>query len=259
MAAIDVIYPVYTNLENKDEKFFRRMTCSVESLLKNKATFPDFRIIVSDSSPTSLKSTLDQILPMDLIDYLYRPLQTRIQTGYGRFSKPHTMNVAVKEKVTAPLVKISDIDIVYSEDHMEKIAFMMERVDVLTYRGHRMHNEFYSSDLNTLLKQPGEYLQTPGIPTLRTALYHKIRGYDEHPEYVGLEDSDFLLRLRYMAKANMLQDWEGVTIAHLWHVKEWPEEQRKKDKELYLARRERLMSGQPVEVNPDGYGIGKLY
>jgi hypothetical protein len=252
IAAVDVLYPIYSKLDNAD--FFARMKCSVDSLLCGD--FTDFVICVCDTSPESLKLQLDAIIPIPY-RYVHNPQGTPVETGYGRFSKPYTLNFGVKTLVTAPVLKLSDVDIVYSTDHMTKV---LERItsgqsDVVTYKGHRMMVKFYHHHLPLLMAQGGEYLTTPGIPTMSTQCFHRLRGYNEDPDYVGLEDVEFLLRVQ-AAGLKLAPNWEGVTVAHLWHPKPWPAEQHAKDKVLHRQVQMDLESGKlkPDYVNQKGYG-----
>jgi len=258
---IDVLYPIYQ--EQNDPDFWERFRCSVDSLCRG--TFNDFSICVSDTSPFPWEDRVAATIP---VPFRYHHIHkvNQVRTGYGLFNKPFTVNVGVNTMVDAPILKMSDVDIVHPPNHLEAVyrEISERRISFLTCRCHRLLVKTYTSDYRRLLDVQGEPSTAPGNPVLTTELFHKVRGLNERPAFAGLEDVDFLIRcMRAAGQGRGHRSWQKQVLVHLWHPKHWPAEQTAKDRELYLEVERRLKSGEmmPWDVNKEGYGCieGELF
>ncbi len=158
---MDVLYPVYSTRDNV--KFFGRLACSIRSLQKN--TFKDFNICIVDTSPESLLPVINSYVGAKF-KYLWHPKNNNIETQYGFFNKPYTINLGVQELVTSDMLMLSDVDIVYPPDYMQMMIDLFDETacDLVTPLCHKLDKEFYDSNHSYLIDLPGEASTGPGIP-----------------------------------------------------------------------------------------------
>lgn len=255
---IDILYPIRADLN--DEKFFKRFQCSIDSLKKNNYD-GKINFCFSDCSPKPLKEILQSMVGGD-IKYIH------FDNKYPTFNKAWTINVGVKNIIETSIFKISDVDIVYCSEHMNKVMAKMDNgngLSFLSYTGHKMLKEIYSSDFNKLRIVPGEWMSTPGIPTLVKKDFYELRGYDEKYLYRGKEDSDFEYRIRHSGRCLEITS-KTITVIHLWHeANNWndPARFRLNRKRFNLHREnyrkfkidpEEFMAMDPAGVNSKGWG-----
>lgn len=240
---MDILYTVYTDGSN--HQFFRRLQCSIESLLRTNF---DVKICIVDASPVPIKYHLSLYCNFKYLHY---------KNKFTTFNKSHAINVGVKNLVKSEIFKLSDADIVYPHDHIFKVNNEMKTTDYLTYHGYFIHTEFYASEFSKLLTLPGHWSNTPGIPTLTKELFYKLRGYDESYLFKGYEDADFEYRAGLVSK-KYKPFHDDFQVAHLWHPANlWniPEKEvENKEKFRILKRAYNHREKDPMNVNPDGWG-----
>jgi len=203
----------------------------------------DVNICISNNSPICIHDEVAKIIG----DFRYK------HTIYkGPFSRALGINYAVRNLVETEYFLISDIDLVYSRDHVQRLKLKVEslapneeNVRVINYNynlkpvlkkstfvGYASKTPFirrffsdddyytahpYSSDftiLDQLPKSPGGFAHGNGL--IHTESFMKIRGYDEEMIGYGPEDTLFNLRI---GKINRLiyDNLQDTASFHLWH------------------------------------------
>ena len=212
------------------EGALNRFACSLQSI-RNQA----INICVSNNSIECIEPMLRNIVPN--ARYIHRPY-------HGPFSRAHALNFGVRNLISSPYFVVSDVDLVYRNDHIQRLRKKLD--DVLTtsdfpirlvtynynlspvhwpkWMDRRFLRRFThksspgnSSDYAALLKLPnnsGGFAHGNGVIHLES--FSRIRGYDESLVGYGPEDDLFNCRI---GKVNtLIYDPDPMTASiHLWH------------------------------------------
>lgn len=252
---IDFLY-----IFNYSTPFFKealdRLLLSIESI-KNQ----NINICICNNSPFCIYDEVS-IITKDF-KYIHKEYN-------GPFSKALGINYGVKNLVKTEYFILSDIDLIYSSDHIQRLMFKFhsmandgEKIRFVCYNYNLMPNinkpEFarslskfpivrrffqdrkyqvphdYSSNyihLDQLPKYAGGYAHGNGLIHLDT--FMRIRGYDEDMIGHGPEDSLFNNRI---SKVNRIiyDNLPDTATYHLWHP-EYNRIQIKKNMQIWESR-----------------------
>jgi predicted glycosyltransferase involved in capsule biosynthesis len=217
-----------------------RLRCSIKSIASQNV-----RICICNTSAICIHNRVIDLAP----DMKY------IHTHYtGPFSKALGINYGVKHIVSTPYFILSDVDLVYSRDHIQR---MMIKCDMLRRGDENIRFIFYNYNLlpvrdlsqwnkiirriplinrivkakgierpamvtddyellNCLDREPGGFAHGNGL--IHTETFYKIKGYDE--EMIGYGPEDGLFNLRISKVNRIIYDNLPDTASfHLWHPK----------------------------------------
>ena len=219
------------------EQAVLRLRCSLRSIKDQNV-----RIFLANYSEPCIYSEIEDIVSG--IHYEHIPYQ-------GAFSKSLFINHAVKKMISSEYFILSDVDLVYSRDHIQKLSQKMESLSFgkdkfrfVTYNynlapiykstlyhimskmpfiSNLVDNDNcvqphpYTHDYIVLDRMPiknGGYAHGPGI--IHTETFFDIRGYDEELIGHGPEDDMFNTRI---GKVNRLvyDKLPDTATFHLWH------------------------------------------
>lgn len=207
-----------------------RFTHSLRSICTQGVT-----VCVSNNSAQCIEPMLRGIAPG--ARYIHRPYT-------GPFSRAHAINFGVRSLVNSEYFIVSDVDLVYRPDHVERLRQKLDAacgtngvpVRLVTYNYNLLprhwpawmnvrflHRFTYksspgeSSDYFALWKLPktdGGYAHGNGVIHLES--FMRVRGYDENLIGYGPEDDLFNCRI---GKVNrLIYDPDPMTASiHLWH------------------------------------------
>jgi predicted glycosyltransferase involved in capsule biosynthesis len=226
---------------NYDEMFFDdaliRLSCSIKSIRNQNV-----KICVANYSQRCIFIQISKISPD--IKYIHKPYS-------GPFSKALFINYAVKNMINSEYFILSDVDLVYSPDHIQRLKLKMAALIVgnqkfryVTYnynlapvykntlfrivgtfpffrnffdqnnlvKAHEYTHEYVV--LDRMHKAGGGYAHGPGV--IHTETFFEINGYDEDMIGHGPEDDMFNTRI---GKVNRLvyDNLPDTATFHLWH------------------------------------------
>lgn len=214
-----------------------RLRCSIKSICGQ-----EIRICVANYSQKCIYEQISDITPN--IQYEHTPYS-------GLFSKALFINYAVKKMISSEYFILSDVDLVYSRDHIQRIKMKMSALSVnsdnfryVTYnynlapvykttlfriagtfpffrnfldqnklvKAHEYTHEYIV--LDRMHKAGGGYAHGPGV--IHTETFFAINGYDEEMIGHGPEDDMFNTRI---GKVNRLvyDNLPDTATFHLWH------------------------------------------
>ena len=217
----------------------QRFRCSLKSI-----EFQNVNICVSNNSLVCIYDKIIDIVPN--VRYIHTPYN-------GSFSRALGINYAVKTLVTSEYFIVSDIDLVYSKDHIQRLLLKFsalrregENIRFVTYnynllpivqfsnlrRRFRSYIPFakflmnldekeiphvYTHDYEVLDQLPrsnGGYAHGNGM--IHKDSFIQIRGYDE--EMIGYGPEDDLFNTRISKINRIIYDNLPDTASfHLWH------------------------------------------
>ena len=217
---------------------FERLLFSIKSI-KNQ----DVTVCISNNSPQCIQKKVSEVIE----NFKYHH-----QVYNGLFNKALCINYAVKNLVETDYFIISDVDLVYSKDHIQRLKLKIdnlttpsEKIRFITYN-YNLHPRFekpklarvaaripfvrkyfqdenyyfpysYSSDftvLDQLPKSAGGFAHGNGLVHLET--FMALRGYDE--EMIGYGPEDGLFNTRISKVNRVIYDNLPDTASyHLWH------------------------------------------
>lgn len=235
---LDVLYVVSGS--PSDQRLFKRLRCSVESVLLN-----DYRgvsIGICDTSPVSIGTELRRHLDCDF-RYLHRQCA-------GDYNKSFNINLAVRELAVAEHFMLTDVDIVFGRSHIAACFSLVDRYPVITYVTHALKSEYYSADCSALCRREGERIPTGGGFFARRDAFLKLNGFDEAYFGWGAEDTDFYDRAERLFPT--LRPCEDIRVAHLWHPVNDPNRavNESRNRQRYFERAALIKDGkvQPWEI-----------
>ena len=179
----------------------KRLNCSIGSVINQGVN-----VIVCNTSTQCIK---DQICFH--VTYIHVP-------RVGRFNKPITINIGVKRAVTSPYFFISDVDLSYPSDYVQR-SLAYTNVDTpVRVIPHviGMDQQCYGS-YDELLALGGktESGLAHGNGLIHTQSFMDVRGYNETMFGYGPEDDEFNKRLSFYG--NAIIDNSNITTIHIWH------------------------------------------
>lgn len=234
---IDFLYIFNFTPSNIDDAILR-FRCSLRSI-----TSQNVNVCVSNNSSVCIYNKIADIVPD--IRYIHTPY-------LGNFSRAQGINYAVRTLVSSEYFIVSDIDLVYSRDHIqrllskfeslkregEKIRFVSYNYNLLpVIQDSQMRRRFrripfvkiliknnikelphvYTHEyevLDQLPRSQGGYAHGNGI--IHKDSFIQIRGYDE--EMIGYGPEDDLFNTRISKINRMIYDNLPDTASfHLWH------------------------------------------
>lgn len=235
---IDLVY-IFNFDPSTIENAILRFRCSLKSIVNQNVN-----ICVSNNSSVCIYDKIIDIVPN--LRYIHTPYN-------GSFSRALGINYAVKTLVTSEYFIVSDIDLVYSKDHIQRLFLKFislrrdgENIRFVTYnynllpvvhfsnlrRKIRRYLPFakflmnldekeiphvYSHDYEVLDQLPrsnGGYAHGNGI--IHKDSFIQIKGYDEEMIGYGPEDDLFNTRI---SKVNRIvyDNLPDTASFHLWH------------------------------------------
>lgn len=226
---MDILY--IFNFESQHiESALARFRHSLASLAPQGA-----RICVSNNSEDCILSRIDDVVHN--LAYVHRPYR-------GQFSRAHGINFGVCSLVRSDYFMISDVDLIYSRNHLASVQHKMRTALRIAKRPLRMVFWNYnlqpryqpawmnmhilrrfaaisprmeSSDyeaLSTLPHNGGGFAHGNGIIHLES--FMRLRGYDE--EMIGYGPEDDLFNTRISKVNDIIYDQGDDTASiHLWH------------------------------------------
>jgi hypothetical protein len=236
---IDLIYIFNYNVTSIDDAT-ERLRCSIKSV-----SFQKVNVCVCNTSSICIYDKIIDLVP-DL-KYVHKFYN-------GPFSKALCINFGVKKLVTTPYFFLSDVDLVYSRDHVQRLflkckllqndnedlRFVFYNYNLLpiietprTYKFFcdipilrnfvknkiKMRAQIVSHDYELLdckLKEPGGFAHGNGL--IHTETFFKIQGYDE--EMIGYGPEDDLFNIRISKVNRIIYDKLPDTATfHLWHTR----------------------------------------
>jgi hypothetical protein len=229
MKKIDILYIYNFELRHKDEAL-KRLNLSLDSI-KNQ----NVRICISNNSEYCIFNSLEN--HGTSIRYIHKPY-------HGKFSRAHGINFAVKNLIETEYFIISDIDLIYQENHIQlvqnkilnysneyklpvRIVFWNLNLEptyslpLLNIRFIRRFAQKFPQresssyqDLVNLKHNGGGFAHGNGVIHYKSFL--SLRGYDEELIGYGPEDDLFNTRISFVNKVIYDEDRNTSTI-HLWH------------------------------------------
>jgi hypothetical protein len=220
------------------ENALLRLECSIKSVVKQGVN-----ICLCNNSQVCIYERLIVIAPE--IRYIHTPHN-------GPFSKALGINYGVKNLVKTEYFILSDVDLVYSRDHIQRLKLKcsslqngsepirfvfynynllpiiidsawrkflskLPLINIILKSKAKLAPHAYSHEyevLDQLARQPGGFAHGNGI--IHTPSFHLIRGYDEEMIGYGPEDDLFNIRI---GKINRLiyDNLPDTSSFHLWH------------------------------------------
>jgi predicted glycosyltransferase involved in capsule biosynthesis len=219
------------------EQAILRLRCSLKSIRSQ-----NIRICLANYSNSCIHKEIEDLVPG--MQYIHIPYT-------GPFSKSLFINHAVKKMINSEYFILSDVDLVYSRDHVQKVNQKMESLSrgndkfrFVTYNYNlapvyksTMHHLIskipfigkvvdyetfvrshpYTDDyivLDRMRINNSGYAHGPGV--IHTPTFFEIRGYDEELIGHGPEDDMFNTRI---GKVNRLvyDNLPDTATFHLWH------------------------------------------
>lgn len=237
---IDLLYVF--NFEPSDiEGAIARLRCSIKSI-----SFQNVQICICNNSTLCIYDKISDIISD--VKYIHSPYR-------GKFSKALGINYGVKKLINTEYFMLSDVDLVYSRDHIqrlvlkctsliresEKIRFIFYNYNILPVtviprwrtflrkvpftklvikENARHLSHPYTQEyevLDRMVKEPGGYAHGNGL--IHTESFYQIRGYDEDMIGYGPEDDLFNIRI---SKINRIiyDNLPDTASFHLWHPKQ---------------------------------------
>lgn len=251
MAPVDVLYLICSN--PNDSGSLERLRLSVESILIG--TYQDVRICLADLSEVSLYKALCKTLPVPFA-YCHRHRS-------GPYNRSYNINVGVRNLIRSRMFFISDIDIIYPRDHIQKHIDLEGKYPLVFSHVVRLEKGLWSSDYEKLKQhKKGPEVPIGGICFCRRMTFINLNGYDELYEGWGGEDDDFRVRMSYFGDVITPKERKVSTVFHLWHepyIKDQSVQFGFRDKNAAtFFQRERLYKEgklDPSKVNPNGWGL----
>lgn len=236
---LDFLY-VFNFNPSEIENALIRLQCSIKSIVKQGVN-----ICVCNNSPVCIYERVKVIAPD--IRYIHTPHN-------GQFSKALGINYGVKNLVNTEYFILSDVDLVYSRDHIQRLKLkcsllsreseyirfvfynynllpivtapewrtFLRRIPLIKfllsskviYSPHVYTHEY--EVLDQLRREPGGFAHGNGL--IHTESFYSIKGYDEEMIGYGPEDDLFNIRI---SKINRIiyDNLPDTSSFHLWHPK----------------------------------------
>lgn len=236
---IDFLY-VFNFPASEIENAILRLQCSIRSIIMQEVT-----VCICNNSSVCIYDKVKDL--GGHIRYLHTPYD-------GEFSKALSINYGVKNLITTDYFILSDVDLVYSRDHIQRLKLkcsslqrhsepirfvfynynlspivkvpiwrsLLRRIPPIKfilkskakYLPHVYTHEY--EVLDRLVKEPGGFAHGNGL--IHTSSFYLIRGYDEEMIGYGPEDDLFNIRI---GKINRLiyDNLPDTSSFHLWHPK----------------------------------------
>ena len=233
----DFIY-IFNFSPSSIEDAILRFRCSLKSIVSQNVN-----VCVSNNSSVCIYDKISDIVPD--VRYVHTPYK-------GNFSRALGINYAVRTLVSSEYFIVSDIDLVYSRDHIQRLLFKFsalaregEKIRFITYNYNLLPGVQFSQMRRRLLKIPfarlilnsdekemphiytHEYEVLDQLPRSSGGYAHgngfihkdsffQIRGYDE--EMIGYGPEDDLFNTRICKINRIIYDNLPDTASfHLWH------------------------------------------
>ena len=243
---MDVLY--IFNFEEADlPEALRRFRFSLESIARQNV-----RICISNNSEVCVRSEIEDLIPR--IAYVHKPYR-------GLFSRAHGINYGVRTLVESEYFIISDVDLVYRQNHIENVRRKMSdaacpssplRLVFWNYNlepryrpawmNRRLLRRFASqspreesSDYERLMALPSKGGFAHGNGVIHLESFLRLRGYDEEMIGYGPEDDLFNTRIGRVNKI-VYDDSTDTASIHLWH-RRLRMIQHKKNMEIWRKRK----------------------
>jgi len=213
---IDILYCFHYPAEDKDALIrFANSLFSIEF----QEMCPTLRINVINTHPNNtIEDFLYKTVSRWDLRYLHIPYLNPYK--FMQFHRAFALNNGIRRLCDNNIIQISDIDIVYPYWHFYRMEKLMEKHDLLTFTGYRILDaDYYYKHSDLLRSSRNEFVKCHGVPLLKRDVFNYVNGFDE--EYIdrGLEDCDFIERVKATKKFGVLEDVDHE-ICHLWH-KPW--------------------------------------
>ena len=231
MEKIDLLY-IFNFKENLIDDAIDRLNYSINSI-----NAKDVNIKICNYSKYCIKGELNT---KQDFKYIHKPL-------FEEFSRSKTINKGVKDLVTSSYFILSDIDLIYSKNHFNKIKDIIDEnknpIRLVSYNLNqrpiysskfaysrqkylkRFYRKFskktkpqYFSDFNTLITNSSFFQKgfAHGNGLIHRETFDKIGGYDEEFIGYGPEDDMFNNRISFLNKLIYYEKDDLLTL-HLWH------------------------------------------
>jgi len=163
------------------------------------------------------------------------------------FSRAHAINFGVKQLVTTEYFILSDIDLVYQENHVKNLVSKIEDsktpIRVVHYN-YNINEECYSSDYNHLVSlKKANIGYAHGNSLIHLKSFYDIQGYDEEMIGYGPEDSLCNERISKINKVIYCEDHNLIT-AHIYHPR-FQMIQFQENHKIFDIKMKSLNSGSP--------------
>ena len=228
---IQILY-VFNFTRENFKLALERFLCSIKSIQNQ-----NLEICVSNNSEECIFS---EIKNLNISRYIHTP-------NPSKFSRAWSINFAAKKLIDQDYFYMSDIDLVYSPNHFERLKIKLNQINLrekpiryvpynynlLPKRGsfsNRVINRIgflkkfhsivheYSWDylyLDTLMKEPGGFAHGNGLIHFNSFL--QIQGFDE--DFIGYGPEDKLFNKRIGFINNVIFDnLNDTSTFHLWHL-----------------------------------------
>lgn len=189
-----------------------RIRRSLDSLARQ--SFSDFRVVFVDygSDAATAVSIRSLVEGYEFCDYLYS------DTRGLPWNRARALNTGAR-RAESEFVMTTDIDILFPPDFLATVIEEVSPAKVLYCYHHFLPKDFSDWDrfagMQSSLRPAGKTALGP-CQVVATAVYHRLRGFDEYYRYWGIEDRDFHHRL---TKAGLREVWvnDRTAIYHQWH------------------------------------------
>jgi len=206
----DFLYPYH--FDSNINESIKRIRASIGSIIHQ-----DVNVCVSN---TSNHCIYKYIKDFGKINYLHTPSNTR-------FNKPKTINYGVINLIESEYFFLSDIDLVYQENHVNNITEILNEYNEpvrIVHKNYNISYPSYSPKFTDHMKRkkiddpsgrPWEgYAHGNGL--IHRPSFYKVCGYDEFFIGYAPEDDEFNQRIKHVSKL-IYSDREDVITAHIFH------------------------------------------
>jgi len=204
---IDVIYVMFYEHQPKFMEACNRLLYSLKSIQHQHCN-----ITLLNASPHKLPEPISDLNLTIIEKQFHRPKN-------GDFNKSLLINYLVKNYVKTPYFICSDIDIVYTNNYIEKMfEYVLDKSTI--YRVSPLYKNIegvnvYTYDVHILDNLKGGIAPAPGNGLIHLESFMTIKGYDENYSGHSPEDSDLNTRLEYFG--NTLISTKKCCCYHLPH------------------------------------------
>lgn len=228
MVPIDFLYPFQFNSQPMRSHALGRFCRSLESAFKQ--SYP-IRVCICDLSLEPIFDRIKERFPENKFAYFHHPYK-------GIFSPGKARNVGVRKLVESEWLILSDIDMLYPYDYVQKLIKVPSQPPLLWACRQffsrlpvvRVTSRFFS--LDQFGKITGAQ-DAPGNGLVKTSVYHQVRGMPETIGY-GPEDQHFNQLVTQYGLFIIGYNLGINTPSHIWHPAVSPRVQTKKNTEEFL-------------------------
>lgn len=224
---ITILYPY----RNREESRVKR---SLDSLAQQ--TNRNFKVVFVDyGSVFAIASTIKKLTQnYDFVNYLYT------YHCHQPWSRARAVNIGL-QNVTTPYVFVADVDMIFSEDFIEKLIPIQNPNQAVFFKV-----GFLDQKESVQLKCFDQYkirffsqVGAKGLSLFPLEALIKIKGFDEFFHFWGAEDEDVHGRLEQAGYESIFYEHE-VLLLHQWHESYRASERKTLTADLQLTQISRL-------------------